>query len=75
MKIIKMQKEKKTIWELLRPFARSYKRLIGFKLCTTTCNRVCKRRQHVTSNIVISLDFHSTKQGLPLVDSWSRGVD
>ena len=38
MKIIKMQKEKKTIWELLRPFARSYKRLIGFKLCATTCN-------------------------------------
>ena len=21
------------------------------------------------------LDFHSTKQGLPLVDSWSRGLD
>ena len=25
--------------------------------------------------IVIFLDFHSTKQGLPLVDSWSRGLD
>ena len=25
--------------------------------------------------IVISLDFHSTKQGLPLVDSWSRDLD
>ena len=28
-----------------------------------------------TSNIVIFLEFHSTKQGLPLVDSWSRGLD
>ena len=27
------------------------------------------------SIIVIFLDFHSTKQGLPLVDSWSRGLD
>ena len=25
--------------------------------------------------IVIFLNFHSTKQGLPLVDSWSRGLD
>ena len=25
--------------------------------------------------IVIFLDFHSTKQGLLLVDSWSRGLD
>ena len=25
--------------------------------------------------LVIFLDFHSTKQGLPLVDSWSRGLD
>ena len=25
--------------------------------------------------IVIFLDFHSTKQGLSLVDSWSRGLD
>ena len=25
--------------------------------------------------IVIFLEFHSTKQGLPLVDSWSRGLD
>ena len=23
----------------------------------------------------ISIDFHSTKQGLPLVDSWSHGLD
>ena len=23
---------------------------------------------------IILLDFHSTKQGLPLVDSWSRGL-
>ena len=28
-----------------------------------------------SGNIIIFLDFHSTKQGLPLVDSWSRGVD
>ena len=26
-------------------------------------------------NVVIFLDFHSTKQGLPLVDSWSHGLD
>ena len=25
--------------------------------------------------IVIFLDFQSAKQGLPLVDSWSRGLD
>ena len=25
--------------------------------------------------VVIFLDFHSTKQGLPLVDSWPRGLD
>ena len=24
--------------------------------------------------IVIFLEFHSTEQGLPLVDSWSRGL-
>ena len=30
------------------------KSLTGFKLCATTCNRVCKRTQHVTSNIVES---------------------
>ena len=28
-----------------------------------------------TLGIVIFLEFHSTKQGLPLVDSWSRGLD
>ena len=27
------------------------------------------------NSIVIFLDFHSTKQELPLVDSWSRGLD
>ena len=27
------------------------------------------------SIIVIFLEFHSTKLGLPLVDSWSRGLD
>ena len=29
----------------------------------------------ISDSIVIFLDFHSTKQGLPLVDSWSRGLD
>ena len=29
----------------------------------------------VTICVVIFLEFHSTKQGLPLVDSWSRGLD
>ena len=30
----------------------------------------------VATNVTfIFLDFHSTKQGLPLVDSWSRGLD
>ena len=28
-----------------------------------------------TYQFVIFLEFHSTKQGLPLVDSWSRGLD
>ena len=28
-----------------------------------------------TKAIIIFLDFHSTKQGLLLVDSWSRGLD
>ena len=27
-----------------------------------------------TKSFVIFLDFHSTKQGLPLVDSWSRAL-
>ena len=27
------------------------------------------------TDIVIFLDFHSTKQGLPFVDSWSHGLD
>ena len=29
----------------------------------------------VTLDVVIFLDFHSTKQGQPLADSWSRGLD
>ena len=29
----------------------------------------------VTKGIVIFLDFPSTKQGQPLADSWSRGLD
>ena len=28
-----------------------------------------------TNKLVIFLDFHSTKQGLSLVDSWSPGLD
>ena len=35
------------------------------------CTNICT----VQVGIVIFLDFHSTKQGLPLVDSWSRGLD
>ena len=27
------------------------------------------------SHIVIFLHFHSTRKGLPLIDSWSRGLD
>ena len=27
------------------------------------------------TDIVIFLDFHSTKQGLPFVDSWSHGLN
>ena len=34
-----------------------------------------KRYRVCLQYIVIFLDFHSTKQGLPLVDSWSRGLD
>ena len=30
------------------------KTLIGFKLCTTPCNRECKRTQHVTSSNIES---------------------
>ena len=46
---------------MLRPFARG-KSLTGFKHCAATpkhtpktCNRVCKRMQHVTSNNVASV--------------------
>ena len=28
-----------------------------------------------STDLVIFLDFQSTKQGLPLVDSWSHGLD
>ena len=31
--------------------------------------------QFLITFVVIFLDFHSTKKGLPLVDSWSRGLD
>ena len=30
---------------------------------------------HGVDKTSIFLDFDSTKQGLPLVDSWSRGLD
>ena len=33
------------------------------------------RPAHEQALFVIFLDFHSTKQGLPLVDSWSRDLD
>ena len=38
------------------------------------CKRFSIYREN-TNPFVIFLDFHSTKQGLPLVDSWSRGLD
>ena len=31
--------------------------------------------QMLIVTIVIFLDFHSTEQGQPLADSWSRGLD
>ena len=52
--------------------------------CFEELGKMATRQQHTasattskyqTSIIVIFLDFHSTKQGLPLVDSWSRGLD
>ena len=68
-KLLKCKKRKKQCWELLRPFARGVWPVSNFaQQHATACNRVCKRTQHVTSNIVIFLDFHSTKQGLPMVD-------
>ena len=36
---------------------------------------VLKYRQVWLSEFVIFLEFHSTKQELSLVDSWSRGHD
>ena len=38
----------------------------------------CYIDSHITvlyNCFVIFLDFHSTEQGQPLADSWSRGVD
>ena len=47
-------------------------------LCSITCVMLC----YITyvmlcyiTYVIIFLEFHSTKQGLPLVDSWSRGLD
>ena len=34
-----------------------------------------RERPLLAGNIIIFLEFHSNKQGLPLVDSWSRGLD
>ena len=34
-----------------------------------------KKNKKNQTHFVIFLDFHSTKQGLSLVDSWSRGLD
>ena len=69
-------KEQKKCWELL---AQTFDPLPALRNNSqqhaTTCNRMCKRTQHVTSNIVKFLEFHSTKQGVPLVDSWSGGLD
>ena len=36
---------------------------------------VPQRLDKCYDGVVIFLDFHSTKHGLLLVDSWSRGLD
>ena len=38
---------------------------------TDNFDHICTNSSH----FVIFLDFQSTKQGLSLVDSWSRGLD
>jgi len=59
--------------------------------CRQAVKRACKPSRSMTmlnrlddftrifgeeiNTIVILLDFHSTNHGLPLVDSWSRGLD
>ena len=44
-----------------------------------SCYNICYITGHLMlcciTYVVIFLEFHSTKQGLPLVDSWSRGLD
>ena len=61
-------KEQKKCWQLLALRNNSQQH-------ATSCNRMCKRTKHVTSNIVKFLEFHSTKQRVPLVDSWSVSLD
>ena len=41
----------------------------------TSSKPACSQDRSLLFVIVIFLDFHSTKQGLPLVDSWSHGLD
>ena len=64
------------------------KSMTGFKLCATTCNRVCKQTQHVTSNnvgsrwptrlcpFVRSLRVSALNSGhfIFISDSWSCGL-
>ena len=50
-------------YTLLHSVTRCYMVLHGVTWCYTVLH------------VVIFLDFHSTKQGLSLVDSWSRGLD
>ena len=57
----------------------SFKYKVFTVLCC--CSSLHERRDKTihklkqTKELVIFLDFHSTKQGQPLVDSWSHGLD
>ena len=44
-------------------------------LLTTPPEPACSQDRYLLFVIVIFLDFHSTKWELPLVDSWSHGLD
>ena len=55
-----------------------YMTYVQNRTCYITCVMLC----YITyvmlcyiTYVIIFLEFHSTKQGLPLVDSWSRGLD
>ena len=51
-----------------------------FRTCYIRCVMLLYNMSHVmlynmSYYVVIFLEFHSTKRGLPLVDSWSGGLD